>query len=125
MRKRTPEAIARIRELAAAGALANAIARDLGVSPSAISEWAKWAGIRLPTRSEVGRLRGADPAYRARQAEFGRKGARVGRPPQSDIVPRWVPRDLKGEYIDAAILYGEEQAASIVRRMKAEASAPC
>ncbi|MFT4275567.1 MAG: hypothetical protein QM576_04335 [Rhodopseudomonas sp.] len=40
-------------------------------------------------------------------------------------VPKWVPADLIVDYAEAAKLYGEEQAASIVRRMKREmAEAP-
>lgn len=36
-------------------------------------------------------------------------------------VPGWVPRGLASDYIASAKLYGEEKAASIVRRLKAEA----
>ncbi|MET3352344.1 UNVERIFIED_ORG: hypothetical protein ABID33_000227 [Xanthobacter viscosus] len=117
--KSTLEAIARMTEMAQAGALAVEIARDIGVSPACIIKWAKRADVRLPSRSEAQQRRCADPAVRAQLAE----ASRVGRPPRSDLVPRWVPADLKGEYIDFAVLYGEECAASRIRQMKAEALA--
>ncbi|MFG1260064.1 hypothetical protein V5F79_22310 [Xanthobacter flavus] len=37
-------------------------------------------------------------------------------------IPHWVPGALREEYADHARLYGEEAAASHVRRMKAEAA---
>lgn len=38
------------------------------------------------------------------------------------VVPKWVPAGLRGDYLDMKTLYGEEKAASIVRRLKAEAA---
>jgi len=40
------------------------------------------------------------------------------------IIPRWVPADLRPDFIDNAMLYGEQRAARIVSRMKAEAARP-
>ena len=122
--KRTPDAIARMKRLAEAGALTSTIARDIGVSPASIIKWAKREGVRLMTRSEAGRRRAEDPAERARLAEISRRGGEALKRKWglSSIVPHWVPSDLSDDYSDFAMLYGEECAASRVRRMKAEAS---
>lgn len=39
-------------------------------------------------------------------------------------IPKWVPEDLKPDFIDTARRLGEEAAASHVRRLKAEAARP-
>ncbi|MFG1371517.1 hypothetical protein V5F32_05010 [Xanthobacter oligotrophicus] len=121
--KRTPDAVARMKRLAEAGALTGTIARDIGVSPASIIKWAKREGVRLMTRSEAGKRRAEDPGERSRLAELSRRGGEAlkrkwGLP---SIVPHWVPSDLSDDYADFAVLYGEECAASRIRRMKAEA----
>lgn len=118
--KRTAEAVHRIRQLAAEGRVAKEIAAIIGCSPGCVASWAKWGRIKLPTRSEAQVIRFSDPAKRAHLSPAGRS---AGRPAKSEIVPKWVPRDLKDEYVDFAELYGEEIAASRVRAMKAEARA--
>jgi hypothetical protein len=35
--------------------------------------------------------------------------------------PKWLPRDLRSDYHDNAVLYGEEHAARLARAAKAEA----
>ena len=61
-----------------------------------------------------------DPAFREKQAaatkayHAGCKGVEI---------PRWVPDDLRDEYLDAAAWQGEEFAASHCRRLKSEARA--
>lgn len=119
--KSTIEAIARMTEMAEAGSLRVEIARDIGVSPACITKWAKRANVRLPSRSKAQQRRFADPEARAQLAEAGRMASHGGRPPAAAIVPRWVPVDLEQDYVDFAVLYGEECAASRVRQMKAEA----
>ena len=119
MTKRTPENIARVRQLAAEGRIAKEIAAAIGVAPSCVAKWAKWAGIKLPTRSQAQIIRFSDPAKRAHLSRAGRS---AGRPAKSEIVPGWVPRNLHDDYVDFAELYGEEIAARRVSAMKAEAA---
>ena len=57
-----------------------------------------------------------DPEFRAKQSAATRaKGTGVQ-------VPSWVPAGLVDDYIDIAVLQGEEMAASAVRRMKRESA---
>lgn len=55
----------------------------------------------------------------ARLAKMRRPGKRSG---DNVAVPDWVPLGLIEDYFDLAGLYGEEAAASFVRRLKREAS---
>ncbi len=57
-----------------------------------------------------------DPEFRARNA------AAVKANGTGVQIPRWVPPSLVDDYIDIAVLEGEETAASRVRRMKQEAA---
>ena len=86
----------RLRRLAADGMTQAEIARAFGVSPSTIIAQRKKHGVSI--RGTVG---GA-PAYSAR------------------TVPHWVPASLLDEYREWMKLYGEEAAASHVRKLKAE-----
>lgn len=122
--KRTPEAVARMKRLAQAGALTSTIARDIGVSPASIIKWAKREGIRLMTRSEAGKRRAEDPIERSRLAELSRRGgdALKRKCGLSPIVPHWVPSDLSDDYADFAVLYGGKHAETLIHRMIAEAA---
>ena len=55
----------------------------------------------------------ADPEFKAHLI-----AARKGVPDVA--IPRWVPRDLWVEFLDVASERGEEEAASHIRRLKAE-----
>lgn len=57
----------------------------------------------------------ADPAFASIHL------AAVKKLPHVDI-PRWVPRDLWGEFVEVAALHGEEAGARHVRQLKAEAA---
>ena len=59
----------------------------------------------------------ADPAVRAKMSA-ARKAAHRGL--SSAIIPKWVPPDLQGEFLDIAAESGEEAAASHCRRLKRE-----
>lgn len=60
-----------------------------------------------------------DPAIVAR-----RKAARVRMGQGYSGIPKWVPKDLEADFIDTARQFGEEAAASLVRRLKREAARP-
>ncbi len=74
-------------------------------------------------RAKVGaatKARWLDPKFRQKQAA-GVKAKAFG----CDFeIPAWVPIDLIDEYIDRAKVYGEEDAASLVRKLKAEGGTP-
>lgn len=100
--------IARIVEdLAEQGLTQAQTAKQVRCTAAYISMLAKRYGIEFKVRGKRGRPRGGG----------------VPSPNNAVIVPKWVPADLAGEYLDHAKLYGEEAAASHVRRLKAEASA--
>lgn len=82
----------RLRRLAADGLSQAEIARVFGVSSTVIMELRRKHGISI---------RGTDR-------------------PAASIVPHWVPKSLHAEYVERMKLYGEEGAASHVRRLKAE-----
>ena len=56
----------------------------------------------------------ADPAFKARM-----KALHAG---LNIAMPRWVTADLVDDFLDLAALFGEEAAASFVRRLKREAA---
>ena len=59
----------------------------------------------------------ADPIFVAR---------RIARRRGLDIeIPQWVPRDLWTEFLDVAAEFGEEDAASHVRKLKRETVSSC
>ncbi len=80
--------------------------------------------------AEAMRARMRDPAFRARALA---PLDRLRRDPQAQRrrwaglnglkadVPLWVPRDLVPDFIDLALAFGEEEAASRVRRLKRDA----
>lgn len=77
--------------------------------------------------SETLRERWLEPEFRRRSLaslrseETCRKRAAAKARINAEI-PSWVPDDLVGDFIDLARDFGEEEAASRVRRLKAEAS---
>lgn len=112
MTKRTAVLIARLHDLAATGETATEMGRQLGVSHLTITNWGRLAGIRLPNLSEAQKRIWADPEKRRRMSH-ARKSE-----PSKLMIPKWVPRDLRDDYRDIAVMNGEEVAASRVRRMK-------
>jgi uncharacterized protein (DUF433 family) len=91
-----------VRPLAEAGMTRPEIAARLGLSISRVSTVAEEAGIAIaPIR-----------------------GAQYKRDPRG-WIPKWVPREFVDDYRRLTKLYGEEQAASVIRKWKAEAQAPC
>lgn len=91
-----------VRPLAEAGMTRPEIAARLGLSVNRVSAVAVEAGIFIaPIRA-----------------------AQYKRDPRG-WIPKWVPYEFIEDYRRLTKLYGEEQAASIIRKWKAEAQAPC
>jgi hypothetical protein len=65
------------------------------------------------------RARFEDPEYRARHRAACTVDTGLA-PPRPPRVPEWVPQDLREDYRDFAVLYGEVCAAEKVRAMKRE-----
>lgn len=103
-RPHPPETVAAIRAAAAQGMHGNLIARTLRLAPNTVKTILAREKISVVT-GRPGRKVGASGCHR--------KGV---------AVPGWVPSGLIPDYIAAARMYGEEKAASIVRRLKAEAT---
>lgn len=118
MTKRSPELVARIREMAP-DHTAKDIARAIGVSLPSVRLWAALEGIALMTPSEAQKKAWADPALRARMSEAQKKAWAERRVK----VPHWVPADLHEDYLDVAAMSGAEAAAAHVRQLKREAAA--
>lgn len=92
----------RIRPLAEAGLTRPQIAERLGLSVNRVSSAALDAGIVIA------------PIHPSRK----RRGS-------CSWIPNWVPPTFRGDYSRLAKLYGEEGAASTIRKWKAEAQASC
>lgn len=105
MTKRAPKKIGRLRAMAEDGATSAAIARELGVSAPCVANWAAEEGIVLLTRSQAMKKLHADPAFAAARDARGRE--------------RMKKHD---DFLENAALYGEEDAARHVRRLKHEAA---
>jgi hypothetical protein len=104
----------RIRVLLALGWTCAEVGADPGVNLSLSGVWrrAKAAGIpRLSFRE------GAARSNKLREAGSKREAIRR----RAIVMPRWVPPDLAPDFRDFARLFGEEEAASRVRRLKREA----
>lgn len=86
--------------LAGSGVGRDAIAERLGVSRFAVDE-----ALRTPSQRQRRTVQTIIAAHE----------------PEPCKVPRWVPDNLVGTYQDLAAEHGEEHAASVVRRLKAEA----
>lgn len=90
--------IERLRKLAQDGLTQSEIARALGVSNATVITHRARHGIEI-------------------------RGTRKRSIREKDrVVPKWVPNDLRQDYIDQSKLYGEEAAASAIRKLKAEAA---
>lgn len=104
-RPHSPETIDAIRSAAAQGLYVGLIASTLRLPPSTVRRILKREGIDVAT---------------------GRSGPKKGSKRRMSTVgvavPGWVPRGLIPDFIANAKMYGEEKAASIVRRLKAEAA---
>lgn len=97
---------------------AAAVAEARGaIAPDAVEPPPKWADRESQRRA---RARAGRPTYGRLSDQKRAEMAQVQRdiPRALAAVPKWVPRDLRREYVDNAQLYGEEVAASIARRQK-------
>lgn len=124
-----------IRALADGSRSAQAIGDAVGLSRKIIITICRKERIELPTalaaRTEAGKRgwakRALDPAALEAHREASRLGGKVRqrtravRRQAAPAVPRWVPHDMRQDYVDNTRLYGEEHAASLARRMKQEA----
>lgn len=84
---------------------------------------------KLAKIAERERLKAMEPIYRAERA--GRPVTRLSQSSRprtrpyreaKRLTPLWVPKELRDDYRHLARTFGEERAASEVRRMKAEAA---
>ena len=71
--------------------------------------------------SEARKRAWADPEVRARMIEASKR-ALAGAPKEIEC-PKWVPRDLVGEFFEVAATFGEAAAAGHIRRLKREMAA--
>jgi hypothetical protein len=109
--KRSPERLARMRELHAKGIDAAAIGRDLRVNGTTVRRWAKAEGLAF--------MPGAERASERMRLLFAGKAMVMA----AAAVPAWVPDDLRGLYQFAASSLGEEAAACAARAIKRERAA--
>ena len=91
---------------------AHRIASLCGVSHAAVLRRAEEAGITLLDR---------ETAYRFAMQDVPNSAGAIAAVKRRRIpIPKWVPQFLHEEYREFAVIYGEEGAASHVRRLKAE-----
>lgn len=103
-RPHPPKVIAAVRAAAAQGMYCSMIARSLDMPNTTVRAILKREGIATAP------------------AGVGRPRSTVHRDGDFSVpVPGWVPPALAPDFIASARMYGEEKAASIVRRLKADA----